>query len=74
MLLRLAIASLGLFLASTLVEAQAVETAPIMGSQSTEEVVAQPVDDTYRILVIGDALAGRPRRRPQPHGRTRAPL
>ena len=58
MLLRLAIASLGLFLASTLVEAQAVETAPIMGSQSSEEVVAQPVDDTYRILVIGDALAG----------------
>lgn len=58
MLLRLAIASLGLFLASTLVEAQAVETAPIMGSQSTEEVVAQPVDDTYRILVIGDALGG----------------
>jgi hypothetical protein len=58
MLLRLAIASLGLFLASTLVQAQAVETAPIMGSQSTEEVVAQPVDDTYRILVIGDALGG----------------
>jgi hypothetical protein len=58
MLLRLAIASLGLFLASTLVVAQAVETAPIMGSQSTEEVAAQPVDDTYRILVIGDALAG----------------
>jgi len=58
MLLRLAIAFLGLFLASTLVEAQAVETAPIMGSQSTEEVVAQPVDDTYRILVIGDALGG----------------
>ena len=58
MLLRLAIASLGLFLASTLVEAQAVENAPIMGSQSTEEVIAQPVDDTYRILVIGDALAG----------------
>lgn len=58
MLLRLAIASLGLFLASTLVGAQAVETAPIMGSQSTEEVVAQPVDDTYRILVIGDALGG----------------
>ncbi len=58
MLLRLAIASLGLFFASTLVEAQAVETAPIMGSQSTEEVVAQPVDDTYRILVIGDALGG----------------
>ncbi len=58
MLLRLAISSLGLFLASTLVEAQAVENAPIMGSQSTEEVVAQPVDDTYRILVIGDALGG----------------
>ena len=58
MLLRLAIATLSLLLASTLVEAQAVETAPIMGSQSTEEVVAQPVDDTYRILVIGDALAG----------------
>ena len=58
MLLRLAIAFLGLFLASTLLHAQAVETAPIMGSQSTEEVTLQPVDDTYRILVIGDALAG----------------
>jgi hypothetical protein len=58
MLLRLAIASLGLCLASTLLHAQAVENAPIMGSQSTEEVVAQPVDDTYRILVIGDALGG----------------
>jgi hypothetical protein len=58
MLLRIAIALLGLCLASTLVEAQAVETAPIMGSQSTEEVVAQPADDTYRILVIGDALGG----------------
>ena len=58
MLLRLAIASLGLCLASTLLQAQAVENAPIMGSQSTEELVAQPVDDTYRILVIGDALGG----------------
>jgi uncharacterized protein len=58
MLLRLAIASLGLLLASDLVQAQALENAPIMGSQSTEEVIAQPVDDTYRILVIGDALAG----------------
>ena len=58
MMLRLAIASLSLFLASTLVQAQAVENAPIMGSQSTEEIVQQPVDDTYRILVIGDALAG----------------
>jgi hypothetical protein len=58
MFLRLAIVFLGLFFASTLVAAQTVETAPIMGSQSTEEVAAQPVDDTYRILVIGDALAG----------------
>src|SRR5689334_18595999 len=58
MLLRLAIASLGLCLASTLAEAQAVETGPIMGSQSAEELAVQPVDDTYRILVIGDALAG----------------
>jgi hypothetical protein len=31
---------------------------PLMGSQSTEEEIVQPVDDTYRILVIGDALAG----------------
>ena len=58
MLLRLAIALLGLCLAGALARAQTVETAPIMGSQSTEEVIAQPVDDTYRILVIGDALAG----------------
>lgn len=58
MLLRLAIASLSLCLAGTSLQAQAVETAPLMGSQSTEEVVAQPVDDTYRILVIGDALGG----------------
>ncbi len=58
MLLRLAIASLGLCLASTLLQAQAVENAPIMGSQSVDEMVAQLVDDTYRILVIGDALGG----------------
>jgi uncharacterized protein len=58
MLLRLTIASLGLFLGSVLVQAQSFENAPIMGSQSTEEVIQQPVDDTYRILVIGDALAG----------------
>ena len=58
MLSRLAIASLGLFLSSALVQAQSTETPPLMGSQSTEEVVQQPVDDTYRILVIGDTLAG----------------
>jgi hypothetical protein len=58
MLLRLAIASLGLIFSSSLVQAQSFENAPIMGSQSTEETVQQPVDDTYRILVIGDALAG----------------
>ena len=58
MLLRLTIASLGLFLGSALGQAQSFENAPIMGSQSTEETVQQPVDDTYRILVIGDALAG----------------
>jgi hypothetical protein len=58
MLLRLAIASLGLLLASGLVHAQSPENVPIMGSQSTEDVISQPVDDTYRILVIGDALAG----------------
>ena len=58
MLFRLAIASLGMVLASTLGEAQTVENAPIMGSQSAEEVAVQPVDDTYRILVIGDALGG----------------
>jgi hypothetical protein len=58
MLLRLTIASLSLFLGSALVQAQSFENAPIMGSQSTEEVIQQPVDDTYRILVIGDALAG----------------
>ena len=38
-----------------------------MGSQSTEEVNPQPVDDTYRILVIGDALAGA-LAPPKPHG------
>lgn len=58
MLLRLTTASLCLFLGSVLVPAQSFENAPIMGSQSTEEVIQQPVDDTYRILVIGDALAG----------------
>ena len=58
MLLRLTIASLSLFFGSALVQAQSIENAPIMGSQSTEEVIQQPVDDTYRILVIGDALAG----------------
>lgn len=58
MLLRLAIAALGLTFGSSLLQAQALENAPIMGSQSAEEVTVQPVDDTYRILVIGDALAG----------------
>ena len=58
MLLRLAIASLALCLCATLLQAQAVENVPIMGSQSTEEAITEPVDDTYRILVIGDALAG----------------
>ena len=58
MLLRLSIASLSLIFGSALVQAQSIENAPIMGSQSTEEVIQQPVDDTYRILVIGDALAG----------------
>jgi len=58
MLLRLAIIVLGLSLAGASAQAQSVETAPLMGSQSTEEEIVQPVDDTYRILVIGDALAG----------------
>jgi hypothetical protein len=58
MLLRLVIASLGLIFSGSLVQAQSFENAPIMGSQSTEEVIQQPVDDTYRILIIGDALAG----------------
>ena len=58
MLQRLAIASLALLFGSSLVQAQSFESVPIMGSQSTEEVIQQPVDDTYRILVIGDALAG----------------
>src|SRR6185436_5821235 len=55
---RLVIASFGLVLSCTVLQAQSLESVPIMGSQSTEEVVHEPVDDTYRILVIGDALAG----------------
>ena len=55
---RLIIASLGLLFSCTFLQAQSLENAPIMGSQSTEEASPQPVDDTYRILVIGDALAG----------------
>ena len=47
MLLRLTIASLSLIFGSALVQAQSIENAPIMGSQSTEEVIQQPVDDTY---------------------------
>jgi hypothetical protein len=39
-------------------QAQTIVEIPIMGSQSTETPVEQPVDNTYRILVIGDALAG----------------
>ena len=59
MLPRLVIASLGLLFSCSLLQAQEVVTVPIMGSQSTEAVSQQqPVDDTYRILVIGDALAG----------------
>jgi hypothetical protein len=58
MLLRPTIAVLGLFLCSSILQAQSFQNVPIMGSQSTEEVNPQPVDDTYRILVIGDALAG----------------
>jgi uncharacterized protein len=38
--------------------AQTIVDLPIMGSQSTETAVQQTIDDTYRILVIGDALAG----------------
>jgi hypothetical protein len=55
---RLVIASLGLILSCTVLQAQSFENVPIMGSQSSEEVIQEPVDDTYRILVIGDALAG----------------
>src|SRR5882672_7644346 len=58
MLLRPVATVLGLILASSLVQAQEIVNVPIMGSQSTEEVSQQPVDDAYRILVIGDALAG----------------
>ena len=39
-------------------QAQTIVEIPIMGSQSAETPVEQPVDNTYRILVIGDALAG----------------
>lgn len=43
---------------SALAHAQTTINVPIMGSQSTEATVQQAIDDTYRILVIGDALAG----------------
>jgi uncharacterized protein len=43
---------------SSLLQAQTTVTQPIMGSESTQEQSPQTVTDTYRILVIGDALAG----------------
>ena len=55
---RQVIVGVGLLLASLQAQAQEIVTVPIMGSQSTEELTQQPVDDAYRILVIGDALAG----------------
>jgi uncharacterized protein len=48
----------GLLLVPVLGQAQTIVNVPIMGSQSTETTVQQTIDDTYRVLVIGDALAG----------------
>ena len=58
MLSRPVIALLGLLFCGSALQAQSLDSVPIMGSQSTQEVSQQPVDDTYRVLVIGDALAG----------------
>ena len=52
------LAVVGLLLVTSMAFAQSVVELPIMGSQSTESTIEQPIDDTYRILVIGDALAG----------------
>jgi hypothetical protein len=54
----IAVAIFGLVLAPLGARAQEVVEVPIMGSQSTETAVQQTIDDTYKILVIGDALAG----------------
>ncbi len=54
----LAVAILGVVMGSVAGQAQTIVEVPIMGSQSTEAEVQQTIDDTYRILVIGDALAG----------------
>jgi uncharacterized protein len=54
----IALAIAGMVLVAGEARAQAIVEVPIMGSQSTETAVQQTIDDTYRILVIGDALAG----------------
>jgi uncharacterized protein len=55
---RILISLAGLWLGLAAGHAQSIVTVPTMGSQATETAVAQPTEDTYRILVIGDALAG----------------
>jgi uncharacterized protein len=47
-----------LFLGLSLGQAQSIVTVPTMGSQADDDTTQQPADDAYRILVIGDALAG----------------
>jgi uncharacterized protein len=55
---RFVAALLVFLLGCPLSQAQAVVDEPIMGSQSIEDLIQQSADETYRILVIGDALAG----------------
>ncbi len=54
----LAIIVFALLLCCSQVQAQENAEQPIMGSQSIEELIQQTVEDTHRVLVIGDALAG----------------
>lgn len=58
MLSRFAMALLLVLLSCPLLQAQTIAEEPIMGSQSIEELIQQSADEAYRILVIGDALAG----------------
>lgn len=54
----LPIAVASLLWSPVLGQTQTIVEIPVMGSQSTDTAVQQAIDDTYRILVIGDALAG----------------
>lgn len=59
-MIRFALLILIAIFGSTLARSQTATTGPIMGSEAVEELAppVESIDETYRILVIGDALGG----------------